>query len=109
MTGGRAEGGSRSRSVRRTTGVVALAAHVLLVPGYFAFRWWDVSKPPFGVGHWPGESGWPAGSGSSEWGPGVLPVMAVWLLVLVVGLCTCIVGGLVVLIRRLRRFFVPAP
>ena len=102
MPEGRAGGASRS-SVWRIPGVIAAAGHVLLVPLYFAARWWDLSRQPFGFSHWPGESGWPAGSGSSEWGPGVLPLMVTWLVLLVVTLCACTVAGLVALIRRVPR------
>jgi hypothetical protein len=63
-----------------------------------------VSRQPFGFGHWPGEPRWPAGNGSSEWGPGVAPVLVIWLLLSVVILCAYSVAGLVALTMRLRRF-----
>ena len=82
---------------------MAVAGHVLLVPLYFAARWYDLSRQPFGFGHWPGEPLWPAGSGSSEWGPGFVPLLVIWLLLLVVVLCASTVAGLVALSRRLRH------
>ncbi len=62
-----------------------LAAHVLLVPFWWVAREVDLARRPLGDGVWPGEPGWPAGSGSAEWLPGQLPtVLAVLLLWLVV-------------------------
>jgi hypothetical protein len=81
-------------------GVVAAAGHVLLVPLYFASRWWDLSRQPFGFGHWPGESGWPAGSGSSEWGPGVAFLIVIWLLLVIGILCASLLAGLLAVLRR---------
>lgn len=77
-----------------------MAGHLLLVPLYVAARRWDLSRHPLGFGHWPGEPGWPAGSGSSEWRPGELLLMVSWLLVLVVILCAGIAAALHALIRR---------
>ena len=101
MTDRRREG-SRP-SVWRIPGVMAAAGCALLVPLYFAARWWDLSRQPLGFGHWPGEPGYPAGNGASEWGPGVAPIMVIWLLLSVVVLGAYTVAGLVALIVRLRR------
>lgn len=84
----------------RIPAIAALAGHLLIVPLYFAARRWDLSRQPLGFGHWPGEPGWPAGSGSSEWRPGELLLMVSWLLVLVFILCAGTAAGLVALIRR---------
>ena len=77
-----------------------MAGHLLLVPLYFAARQRDLSKQPLGFGHWPGEPAWPAGSGSSDWSPGEVPLILGWLLVLSVIFCACIAAGLVTLTSR---------
>jgi len=74
-----------------------LQAHV---PFYFVARPWDLSRQPLGFNHWPGEPGWPAGSGSSEWRPGELPLIVSWLLLWVIIFCACLVAWLVALARR---------
>lgn len=87
-------------SVWWVPGITALVGHVLLVPLYFAARSWDLYTHPLGSNHWPGEPGWPAGSGSSEWRPGEVLVIVSWVLLWVVVLCACLVAGLIASARR---------
>ena len=89
-------------SVWRIPLLTGLVGHVLLVPLYLAARRSDLARVPLGEGHWPGEPAWPAGSGSSEWGPGVLPVLVSWLVLWVLVLLACL-AALVVALDRLDR------
>jgi hypothetical protein len=86
--------------VWRIPGITALTGHVLLVPLYLVARWWELSRQPFGSDHWPGEPGWPAGSGSSEWRPGEMPLLVSWLVLWIIILCAYLVAGLIALARR---------
>jgi hypothetical protein len=99
VPGGRSRGGAR-RSAWRIPGITALTGHVLLVPVYFVARWWELSRQPFGFDDWPGEPGWPAGSGSSEWRPGEMPLFMSSLLLWTIIFCACLVAGLIGLARR---------
>ena len=83
-----------------TTAGVGVA---LLAPWYVAARQWDLARVPLGSGHWPGESGWPAGSGASEFGPGVLPLIVGVLLLVLAAALAALVAALIAGLRRCRR------
>lgn len=89
--------------------LLAVAGHLLLLPIYLAARHWDLAQHPLGQGHWPGEAGWPAGSGSSDWQVGQLPVLVSWLLLLIVLFSGCAVLGLATVFHSAGRFFIGKP